>query len=194
MINLGQRRAALESQMWANFGKIEKSLQCPANPKVLFDQFRGQLHWGGSLHKIRLPFGRGQLGKRVHLDAPPAIGRKYLCIHSGAKWMSLSSCRFSFAPSRSLSLPIMFSSILVLPNSRRASMTNPLDLPAVAIFLGVVCFNRISCFPTRTVLEAPSVRNTILAGTCSVSPRIFAAEAPFGLMRNSASLFSGSFI
>jgi len=47
--------------------------------------------------------------------------------------------------------------------------------PAVAMFLAVAFLKEILVLPMVTVRFVPSVRKTILAGTCSVSPRRFAA-------------------
>lgn len=49
-------------------------------------------------------------------------------------------------------------------------MSRPLSRPAASMFFGVVRRSWIVVGPTLTVRVGPSVRNTALAGTCSVSP------------------------
>ena len=54
-------------------------------------------------------------------------------------------------------------------------MTIPLNRPAVSMFFGVVRRSWIVVAPIRMVRVGLSVRNTTLAGTCSVSPKALAA-------------------
>ena len=56
-------------------------------------------------------------------------------------------------------------------------------VPAVAMIRGEVCFRTMFSFPKRTLLLRLPVRNMILAGTCSDSPKRLAAYAPVGCRR-----------
>jgi len=65
-------------------------------------------------------------------------------------------------------------------------MTVPLIRPAVAMFRVVVFFRMIAWPPILTCREGPSVRKTILAGTCSDNPNRFAAYPPEGCNREAS--------